>query len=173
MISESKQKLNIGGVCMVAAESRFLPRLIRFWLLHFGLALVGGLIMYVGSYLQSAGATLLAPVVVLIFSVGFTILYYMLMKQLARHLLNDRAEGRLFAIAGSIPFFILIAVSFYLRAEIPYNSIPAGLVLVPVTLPFQGWIETVFPLLSMQVLALSVPLVFMGSILAGTAMKPR
>ncbi len=66
---------------------------------------------------------------------------------------------------------LFILAALYARSLTPYNTIRYGFLLLPVTMPFQGWIETVFPLLSMHILAMSVPLVFMAGVVSGTAKK--
>ncbi len=156
---------------MLIVLASLYPRILRFWLLHLFMGLVGALIMQVGAILQRAGANFLGPVVVLALSLGSTLLYFLFMKQLSRRLLKNRREGWAFAFGGIVPMALLIMAALYARSLTPYNTITYGFLLLPVTLPFQGWIETVFPLVAMHILALSVPLVFMAGVVAGTAMK--
>ena len=156
---------------MLIALAQLYPRIVRFWLVHVFMALVGALILQVGALLQQAGATFLGPVVVLILSLGSSLLYFLLMKQVSRRLLENRREGWGFALGVIVPMILLILAALYARSLTPHNSIPYGLILLPVSMPFQGWIEIVFPLLPMHILALSVPLVFVAGVVVGTAMK--
>jgi hypothetical protein len=168
MLTTEKQG---GEPIMIIALAQLYPRILRFWLVHILMALVGALTMYVGALLQRAGANFLGPVVTLALSLGATLLYFLFMKLTSRSLLKSRREGWAFAFGGIVPMILLIMAALYARSLTPYNTITYGLILVPVTLPFQGWIETVFPLLPMHILALSVPLVYMAGVVAGTAMK--
>ena len=156
---------------MIIVLAQLYPRILRFWLLHIIMGLVGALILYVGGILQRAGANFLGPVVVLVLSLGLSLLYFLFMKRLSRHLLKNRREGWGFALGGIVPMILLILAALYARSLTPYNTITYGFLLLPVTMPFQGWIETVFPLLPMHILALSVPMVFVAGVVAGTAMK--
>jgi len=147
------------------------PRILRFWAMHLVMALVGALILQLGAFLQSSGASLMASVLTFLLSIASTFAYFLVMKLLSRHQLQNRREGWAFAFGGVVPMILLIMAALYARSLTPYNTIPYGLLLVPVSLPFQGWIEAVFPLIPMHILTLSVPLVFMAGVVSGTAMK--
>jgi hypothetical protein len=156
---------------MIIILAQLYPRILRFWLLHIIMGLVGALILSLGGFLQRAGANFLGPVVVLVLSIGSTLLYYLFMKRLSRHLLKNRREGWGFALGGIVPMILLILAALYARSLTPYNTITYGFLLLPVSLPFQGWIEAVYPLIPFHILAMSVPLVFVAGVVAGTAMK--
>ena len=149
------------------------PRILVFWGWHLILAVLGGLIMSINGLFQSRGASEFGAMVVLVLSLLSVILYFWVMRRISAKTLKSTTEGWEFAIGGTIPMILLILLALYFRSLTPYNTIRYGFTLVPVTLPFQGWIEAVYPALPFHILALSVPLVFIAGVVSGTTGKPN
>lgn len=146
---------------------QFFPRIFKFWTLHLMMAGAGMLAMAVNG-LQSVLSVELTALVSLLASIVVTIIYYMIFHRASRKLLHSLSEGFLFAFAGALPMFLVILGAISYLKKVPHNSIGYSFILLPVTLPFQGWIEYVYPALPFHVLALATPFVFMAAILTGS-----
>lgn len=147
---------------------QFFPRLIKFWALHLIMAGVGMLAMAVNG-LQSVLSAELTTLVSLLASIVVTITYYIIFHRTSRKLLYSLREGFLFAFAGALPLFLVILAAVSYLNKFPHNSIGYSFILLPVTLPFQGWIEYVHPALPFHMLALATPVVMMAAILTGSS----
>ena len=146
-------------------------RLLIFWGLHLVMIVVGMLVMGLNGGLQSLFSSELADLVTLIVSLTVTVLYFTLFFRVARKMLRSLKEGLTVGLLAILPLLMVIAAALLYLQKVPYNTIGYGLMLLPVTLPFQGWFEAVFPALPFHLLALAVPAVLLAAILAGSSMS--
>jgi hypothetical protein len=152
---------------------QLVPRIFKFWALHLLMVVAGMLAMAITGPIQSAFSPGLAALVSLLVSLVVTVIYYLVFVRASRKLLRSVKEGFLFSFAGALPMFLVILGAIIYLKKVPHNTIGYGFILLPVTLPFQGWIEQVFPALPFHILALAIPAVFMAAILRGSSSHPK
>lgn len=150
-------------------KQRMYPRIFIFWALHLVLAVVGALSMSLAGPVQAIFSPEAASLVSLAAGLATTGLYFFLLMRTSRRILCSRREGVAFGLLGALPLLLIIfSAVIYLRA-VPYNTIGYSFILLPVMLPFTGWIEQVFPLLPYHILALTVPASFALAVIAGAS----
>jgi hypothetical protein len=145
--------------------------LLKFWGLHLVMIVVGMLVMGLNGGLQSLFSSRLADWVTLIVSLTVTAFYFTLFFRASRKMLRSLKEGLAAGLLAILPLLMVIAAALLYLQKVPYNTIGYGLMLLPVTLPFQGWFEAVFPALPFHVLALAVPAVLLAAVVAGSSMS--
>lgn len=158
---------------MKALRTQLFPRILKFWALHLAMAVVGGLGMAVNDPIQAAFSPELAVFVSFAVSIGITALYFTVFLRAANKLLRSLREGFLFGFAGALPMFLIILWAISYLQRVPHNTIGYSFILLPVTLPFQGWIEHLHPALPFHLLALATPAVFIAAILMGSSLQQR
>lgn len=156
---------------MKTGRASFLPRVLRLWALHLLMAAVGAATMSISGLIQSVSSSEMAALVSLATGVLVTALYFLLFARVSREMLTSLIEGLLFGLAGALPLVLIILAAVLYLQQIPYNTIGYSYILLPVMLPFIGWIEYVFPHLPYHILALAVPVIFAGAVIAGSLMR--
>lgn len=153
---------------MKTGRASFLRRIAILWVLHLLMAAVGAVAAAVGGIIQPVSSPELASLVSLAAAVLITALYFFLFARASRKMFASPREGLLFGLAGALPLLLIILAAVLYLQQVPYNTIGYGYILLPVMLPFIGWIEYVFPQLPYHVLALAVPVIFAGAVITGS-----
>lgn len=147
------------------------PRIFKFWILHIAMAILGIVTISISGPIQSVFSPKLSSQVSLMVGVLVAIFYYIVFARASRKMLCSLKEGLLFGVTGALPLVLIVLGAMVYLQKVPYNTIGYNYILLPVMLPFLGWIEQAYPLLPYHILSLSVPAVFMGAIIAGSLMS--
>lgn len=150
-------------------ENRLFPRILIFWGLHLAMAALGALAMGISQHFFAGE---LANLLSLLSGITVTLLYFLFFFKASKRTLSP-GEGLSFSLWGSLPLVLLILGALVYKNQVPHNFIGYGFILLAVTLPFQGWIEHVFPAVPFHVSAMSVPVVMFAAIWAGSFFSKR
>lgn len=153
---------------MKTGRTSFLSRIVKLWALHLLMAAAGAAAAAAGGMIQPVKSLELAARVSLAAGLLVTVLYFYLFARASRKMFSSPREGLLFGLTGALPLTLIILAAVLYLQQVPYNTIGYSYILLPVMLPFIGWIEYVFPQLPYHILALTVPIIFAGAVIAGS-----